>query len=381
MEAVSTDPQTPSPHFNPLPDKPPPLMTSSSSSSSLSPQTNEPLEEDDSGYISDSSPDVLTEDSTDSCSSKAVEDEEDDDSDMMEKIYFLREKQRILERATSVLSRRPEASYSAAIASDLCHGSAATSSISNSSMEDEQSGRQVRSIWSEAKQFLSIISRRTDTGESRLLPVPASIYRKRCAPNPGSPMINPRIVQMVSSKRYESGCDMSGYSCSTDTSPEMGTMKTLSVLTASSSNQVCLTGCLLTPRQVRAKNTKNDSHNCCFLLVQWMTKALLWNNSRAPSSNRSDHVVDRWTVTVGDQFTCSRQLVPPPSMSLRNAFDLQDVISVTEEARIVTQSSPPFCIVVRLSSAALGPRERATLERSLLILNSPSLLSLMFISM
>jgi hypothetical protein len=48
-----------------------------------------------------------------------------------------------------------------------------------------------------------------------------------------------------------------------------------------------------------------------------------------------------------DPFTYTFGLVPPPAVSLDDAFDLQDVINVSEEARVVTQSSPPFCVVVR----------------------------------
>jgi hypothetical protein len=213
-------------------------MTSSSSSSSSSPPTNEPLEEDESGYGSDSSPDILTEDSTDSCSCKATEDEADDDSDLAEKIYFLREKQHILELASSYFSRRPEDSYAAAMASVLCHGPAAESSISNSSTDEERPGRQPSSIWSEARHVLNIVTRRADFDEPCSISVPTRVHRKRCAPNPRSPLINPRIVQMVSAKRYESGCDTSRSSCCTEIPPEVGTANALSSLAVNTANQV-----------------------------------------------------------------------------------------------------------------------------------------------
>jgi hypothetical protein len=85
---------------------------------------------------------------------------------------------------------------------------------------------------------------------------------------------------------------------------------------------------------------------------QWLTKALLWSSS---GSSRDESATARtaalpsqgsWTVAT-DPFTYTFGLVPPPAVSLDDAFDLQDVINVSQEARVVTQSSPPFCVVVR----------------------------------
>jgi hypothetical protein len=85
---------------------------------------------------------------------------------------------------------------------------------------------------------------------------------------------------------------------------------------------------------------------------QWLTKALLWSSSGSSATARtaalpsSSSSQGPWTVAT-DPFTYTYGLVPPPAVSLDDAFDLQDVINVSQEARVVTQSSPPFCVVVR----------------------------------
>jgi hypothetical protein len=71
-------------------------------------------------------------------------------------------------------------------------------------------------------------------------------------------------------------------------------------------------------------------------------KALVWNND--PGDQAPKQSEGPWK-TVTDPFAFSFGLVPPANMSLQNAIDLQDVINVSDEARIVTQSAPPFSVV------------------------------------
>lgn len=94
-----------------------------------------------------------------------------------------------------------------------------------------------------------------------------------------------------------------------------------------------------------------------------MAKALIWSE---PVSAKTTVDADvnpqdcRWRV-VSDPVTCSLGLLPPNSMSLPNAVDLQEAIAVTDQARLVTQSTPPFCVVhvnrAFLLLAGLGARE------------------------
>lgn len=207
-------------------------VTTTPTSSSLA--TTELEEDETQSSNSDSSPDVQTEDSTDSSGSffKFYDDERDEDVDMMEKIYFLREKQQILGRATAVLNRKPEAIYAAATATKLCRRLPTTSS--SSSLEEERGVQS--SIWSEAKRVLKDIKRSENEDVVRLVPVPTVIYRKRCAPNPMNPLISTRAVKVVSSKLYESGD-----SCSCNTTSELSDtdiVKPFVALPVSSDNQV-----------------------------------------------------------------------------------------------------------------------------------------------
>ena len=96
-------------------------------------------------------------------------------------------------------------------------------------------------------------------------------------------------------------------------------------------------------------------------VLQWLMKALLWNNESSSEtvplplplstlqlvSDRQDQ--PSWRMVVSDgSLSASSRLVPPATMSLQHAVDLQDVITVTDEARLVVESTPPFCIVVRV---------------------------------
>jgi hypothetical protein len=233
---------------------------------------NQSINGDESGYGSDSSPDgAPNEDLTDSSSGgeggaprtrmlpfggqTAADSYDDGDCDcdndgdgeedtMRERIYFLREKQQILERAGNVLNRRAERNYAAAVASDLCHGlatessSSASSNSSSSGSGSEDNGeaknhlkkrkrRTGINIWVEARRVLAEMNKRGygDDDSGPACPVPTSIYRKRCAPTPIHPLINTGIVQRVRSKTY-------------DSSSEAGTAPALAGSPLASSNQV-----------------------------------------------------------------------------------------------------------------------------------------------
>jgi hypothetical protein len=239
---------------------------------------NPSINGDESGYGSDSSPDgAPNEDLTDSSSGgeggaprtrmlpfggQTAADSYDDDDDcdcdnddgeediMRERIYFLREKQQILERAGNVLNRRAERNYAAAVASDLCHGlttessSSASSNSSSSGSGSEDNGEKNHlkkrtrrtgiNIWVEARRVLAEMNKRAGSGgdgdddSGAAFPVPTSVYRKRCAPTPIHPLINTGIVQRVRSKTY-------------DSSSEAGTVPAPAGSPLASSNQVRLT--------------------------------------------------------------------------------------------------------------------------------------------
>jgi hypothetical protein len=74
---------------------------------------------------------------------------------------------------------------------------------------------------------------------------------------------------------------------------------------------------------------------------QWMAKALVWS---APVQSREQGSDDRWKV-VSDPSTYSLGLMPPRGISMKNTVDIQQAISISDEAHIVTQATPPFCVV------------------------------------
>jgi hypothetical protein len=77
---------------------------------------------------------------------------------------------------------------------------------------------------------------------------------------------------------------------------------------------------------------------------QWLAQALVYS---APTTHQVQPITSadcRWKV-VSDPFTSSLGLVPPSSVSMNNAVDIQEATAFTEEARLVTQSTPPFCVV------------------------------------
>jgi hypothetical protein len=64
------------------------------------------------------------------------------------------------------------------------------------------------------------------------------------------------------------------------------------------------------------------------------------------SQNTTNHPEedDIWTV-VSDPLTCSSGLLPPSGRFIQNAVEIEEAISFTTEARLVTQSTPPFLVV------------------------------------
>ena len=97
-----------------------------------------------------------------------------------------------------------------------------------------------------------------------------------------------------------------------------------------------------------------------------MAKALIWSDpthrDKAKQTSSSSLTQDdgRWRL-VSNPVTCSLGLMPPLSMSLNHGVDLQDAIAVSSTPQIVTQSTPPFCVVhvngAFASMMNLGPRE------------------------
>lgn len=250
---------------------------------------------EDSGYSTDScrsscSESNEPENSSDSDPSSNFQydasDEEDEGVDS--RMEFLNEKQSILTRAAEVLGR--EESYEAATAF-------ATSNKPPS---------RPSATWKEAKSVLRTMghkSKEPSRSNARLLSVQRDSRKRK---NPRDPAIDFSSVQRLPAAKFAR----------------------LETVTTKDENIMGLLSSLPT---------------ALFHQGQWMAKALVWS---APTQNRElDRSMDyRWKV-VSDPSTYSLGLVPPNGMSMKNAVDIQEAMSISDEAHVVTQATPPFCVV------------------------------------
>lgn len=97
--------------------------------------------------------------------------------------------------------------------------------------------------------------------------------------------------------------------------------------------------------QHRGANTLLNLPRSVFCEGQWMAQALVWS---APSiqqrkeADQSDQFL--WKV-ISNPMTQSLGLLPPTGISMENAIDIEEAVAISDEARVVTQSTPPFCVV------------------------------------
>jgi hypothetical protein len=233
-------------------------------------------------------------------------DEDNEETNIAHRIDFLSEKRSLLKRAYHVMAQ--EDIYDAAIAIDT---------VRHPKVE------RLNSIWTEAKGVLkelneaaalAALNNNTKTiggqeGESR-----GCLRAKTNNPDPSDPKIDKSSVRRLMSN---------GSSSSED----------IDVIKREGSNgrdQLSFISSIPSP---------------VFGEGQWLAQALVY---AAPTSNQvgQENTLDdcRWKV-VSDPFTSSLGLVPPSSVSMHNAVDIQEATAFTEEPRLVTQSTPPFCVV------------------------------------
>jgi hypothetical protein len=265
-------------------------------------------EREDSGYSSDvnRSPamsDADQENST-SDSGERYDSSEEDDEDLESSIAYLNKKQTILKRAAEVLSR--EENYDAA----TCALTASQPPYSPSSTVKEAM---------EMLTTLGHVSTESDTPRSRQ---PERRKRK----NPSHPAIDISTVQRLPASKFA----------------RLGTV------TTKDENILALLGSIPLP---------------VFDKGQWMAKALVWS---APLQHQDlEHAFDCSWKVVSSPSTYALGLVPPHGMSMKNAVDIQEAISITNEARVVTQATPPFSIVFAnkafLTMAGFLPTDTTTI--------------------
>jgi hypothetical protein len=234
------------------------------------------------------------------------DDEDNDETSISRRIDFLSEKRSLLKRAYKVMAQ--EENFDAAIAIDT---------VRNPKVEA------FNSIWTEAKGVLremneaagtttlsSALSSSHDndnnnTGDQQ--PGGGCWRAKKNNPDPSDPKIDKSSVRRVVAK--QSG--------------------DIEVLKRDNVRELSFISSIPSP---------------VFGDGQWLAQALVYAAPTTHQVQPSTSADCRWKV-VSDPFTSSLGLVPPSSVSMNNAVDIQEATAFTEEPRLVTQSTPPFCVV------------------------------------
>lgn len=241
----------------------------------------------DTGHESDANP-FSVDDTSDSGLTVSSSDQES----VAEKIRFIEAKQKILKQAAVMLSE--EELYDASTALSVCEGP--------NTLPSETQG----SIWNEAKGILRALNTKaseTDAALSRDYPRPS--IRGPSQRSRKRPKIDTSRVQRIDSTVYDPTLDL----------PAGG----------QAVNTLC-------PVQIDG---------------MWMAQALL-RSSRSQGIQRSgrDRTYDnRWKIVSDPTQRYSVGLLPPSHLGLKSSIDIQEAMSVSQEARLVTMSTPPFSVV------------------------------------
>lgn len=282
------------------------------------------LDDEDSGYGSaesgNSSPDnnntSTTDEATSDTGTDALDDTSDSDDDSMnleESIAYLSEKRHLLKRAFSIMAQ--EDNYDASQARHVVNRPLPDVHKDSSSIWVQAQGilRELNQNPGEADLVSSIVTPDTTCYSSSS----SSSGDNSCPknnPNPRDPAIDLTCVQRVTSDRFE---------------------QTESVRQQRKQDKTLSFGATL-PSPMFGNG-------------QWMAHALV--NSASPAQQEQQDTKEEtppqdysWKM-VADPVTCSMGLVPPSTMSMENAVDIGEALAFTKEPRVVTQSTPPFCIV------------------------------------
>ena len=234
-----------------------------------------------------------TEPTSSSSDSDVVFSSDEDDlssEDVEETIDFIRQKQGILKRAAGVLFDQEEI-YDASTAKE-------TSQMAEAETPPT-------SIWAQAKKLLPQKKAPPKRGNiKRSAIVNRRGEKKTVQPNPRDPTIMLGGVGHVDSGVYDD--DESSQEAEND--------------------------------------TPDGLPEVAFPQGQCMAQALIRSSSSFVSSKPSNPADCLWKV-ISDPLTCSLGLVPPPSISMEHGITIEDALAFSEEGRLLTQATPPFCVV------------------------------------
>ena len=266
-------------------------IVSDGSSKSLS-DTGQEMKgrEEDSGYSTDSSPSTGNSSDSDVPSVFQYDASDEDDEDVGSRLEFLNQKQTIMMRAAEVLSR--EESYEAATALETSNAPPSRPSAT----------------WKEAMSVLRAMGHRS---------------KSTCAWNRTAGKLNRGNYLRKRKSPKDPTIDFSNVECL-----PAAKFARLETVTTKDENILGLLSSF--PPSI-------------FHQGQWMAKALVWS-SPLDSQDSEESSDCKWKV-VSDPTTYSLGLVPPNGMSMKHAVDIQQAISISDEAHLVTQATPPFCVV------------------------------------
>lgn len=250
-------------------------------------------------------------------------DDDENSEDFPDKMDFLQEKQRILQRASIAL--RQEETYDA--------------SVARVTANPPSRANECETVWDEAKDILRKLGNKGKPVEEAMLsPSPRHTSsmkgrpQKRCTKTPRHPSIELRSVAHK-------------------------------VLSSSSPSLKDTSATTLSSKRDAEEMSKNDMRSLSNTSVsgkgRWMVEALVRGASVADGGDSSDEsrhiqkntddpelivVASSWKI-VSNPLTHSLGLLPPAQIPLKDTMTIQEAVGVSSDARIVTQAIPPFGVV------------------------------------
>jgi hypothetical protein len=223
-------------------------------------------------------------------SGSSSESDEDASEDMEEMIEFIGLKRRILKGASMFLFDHEDA-YNASTARTTSH----------TMKPNELQG----SLWTQAKGIVSqkaLLQPRKGVKRGGLGFARAS--KKIVKPNPRDPKIDLNEVGHVDATQFD----------------------------------------VENPRKESEDYRMSKLSDVTFFRGQWMTQGLVRSSNSFFCDMHSNQEQNRWKV-IADPLTCSLGLVPPASVDMKHGISIEDALLISDEPRILTQATPPFCVL------------------------------------
>lgn len=214
-----------------------------------------------------------------------------EDEDIDSCFDFLNSKQRILTRVSEV----------------LCHEETFTASSAMKS--SKQISFPSSELMKEARSILWTLGLRANALEPHILPTLSPKYLARSKKSPRHPAIDVSYCEHLTAHVWRS-------------------------------RQKAVTS-----SQHRGTNTLLNLPRSIFCEGQWMAQALVGSAPSMQQPKETDQGDQFLWKVISNPMTQSLGLLPPTGISMENAIDIEEAVAISVEARLVSQSTPPFCVV------------------------------------